>query len=316
MAGEKNPLPEGSRVGRWTVLGDAITNAKGETKRHCRCDCGTERYVLERSLKYGESQSCGCLARELSSQACAHNLQGKTFGDLTVVGKSRKQAKAGILWTCLCTCGYTCEATAYDLLSGRKNHCGCKSTKSRPYTDISGQRFGMLTALVPTNGRTGGGSVVWHCRCDCGKETDVPYNDLVHANQRSCGCRKRAHEQELGKYLTHVDGTCIDSLKSKRIPSNNTTGVKGVYYTRGKYLAKIVFQKKQFALGTYDNLEDAAKARKLAEKTLSEEVVSFYEKWKEKATADPEWAKANPVKILVNKGENAELRVNLMPSLV
>lgn len=31
-------------------------------------------------------------------------------------------------------------------------------------------------------------------------------------------------------------------LKSKKIPTDNTTGYKGVYLIRGKYVAKIVFQ--------------------------------------------------------------------------
>lgn len=306
-------LAPGSRIGRWTVLEDWITTPKGEKKYLCRCDCGTERYVLERSLKYGGSKSCGCLTRERAYKVCAYELTGKQFGDLTVEGKSEKRNRMGVLWACRCTCGRVCLANASQLMSGRKAHCGCKS-KKRHAADIAGKQFGRLMALEPTSGRRNG-SVVWHCRCDCGKETDVPYNDLVYANQRSCGCRKRAHEQELGKYLTHVDGTCIDSLKSKRIPSNNTTGVKGVYYVRGRYLAKIVFQKKQFTLGTYDNLEDAAKARRLAEETLADEVVEFYGKWKEKATADPEWAKENPIKIRVCKGTSADLQVKLEPRL-
>lgn len=40
---------------RWTVLDDHIKMARSERKWLCRCDCGTERYVLERSLKHGGS---------------------------------------------------------------------------------------------------------------------------------------------------------------------------------------------------------------------------------------------------------------------
>lgn len=54
-------------------------------------------------------------------------------------------------------------------------------------------------------------------------------------------------------------------LRSKKIPSDNTTGYKGVYFVRGKYMAKSVFQKKQYFLGTYDNIGDAAQARQEAE---------------------------------------------------
>lgn len=308
-------MTAGTRFGRWSVLGDWITTEKGEKKYHCRCDCGTERYVLERSLKSGESLSCGCLARERASKARAYDLLGQTFGDLTVVGKSRKRTKMGPYWTCLCQCGYTCDATASELVSGRKTHCGCKSQKNYAYSDITGRRFGQLTALYPTSERSNRGSVVWHCRCDCGNETDAAYNDLMYANLKSCGCQKRAHEQELNQYLTHVDGTCIDQLKSKKIPRNNTTGVKGVYRMKGRYAAKIVFQKKQYFLGSYSSLEEAAKVRSLAEEAISDEVVRFYEKWAERAASDPDWASENPIQIKVRKTEQNDLRVDLLPEL-
>lgn len=57
-------------------------------------------------------------------------------------------------------------------------------------------------------------------------------------------------------------------IQSQKLPRDNTTGYKGVYLVRGKYLAKIVFQKKQYFLGTYDSIEEAAAARKSAEALL------------------------------------------------
>lgn len=305
----------GQKFGRWTALEDYELTPRGERKRLCRCDCGTERYVLERSLKSGGSKSCGCLARERSRDACAYDLLGKTFGDLIVVGKSKKRTKMGAHWTCLCRCGYTCEATATELVTGRKTHCGCKTVKKYPFVDVTGQRFGRLTALRPTENRDGSGNRMWKCRCDCGKEVEVSYNDIAHGHQKSCGCQRREHEQKLGQYLSRVDGTCIDILKSKKLPSNNTTGVKGVYLVKGRYLAKIVFQKRQYVLGTYDSLEEAARARKIAEETLTDEVVSFYAQWQQKAEADPAWAKENPIRIYVRKRENSGLQVALEPVL-
>lgn len=74
----------GQRFGRWTVLDGYITTSQGERKYLCRCDCGTERYVLERSLQQGGSQRCGCLRMERARQATAHDLFGQTFGELKV----------------------------------------------------------------------------------------------------------------------------------------------------------------------------------------------------------------------------------------
>ncbi len=308
-------LENGQRFGRWTVLDRVAATPRGERKYFCRCDCGTERYVLERSLKHGGSQSCGCLRKERAHQATAYNLLGQTFGDLKVIGRSKKRTKMGAYWTCLCSCGYTCEATAAELVSGRKTHCGCMSTKNYASSDITGQRFGRLTAVCSTNKRDAKGFVIWHCRCDCGNEIDVSYNNLMYCGQQSCGCKKKEHDKALAGYLTHVDGTSIDALKSRKTPKNNTTGVKGVYYIKGRYLAKIVFQHKQYFLGTYESLEDAAQARKKAEDLLNDKVVGFYEKWSEKAAADPVWAKGNPVKILVNRLDDGELDVVLQPTI-
>ncbi len=53
----------GTVFGRWTVL------EKSVPARHrralCRCSCGTEKLVLEQTLKNGASVSCGCFNSEL-----------------------------------------------------------------------------------------------------------------------------------------------------------------------------------------------------------------------------------------------------------
>ena len=46
MKSEENGLKKGQRFGRWTLLDKVVTTAQGEKKHLCRCDCGTERYVL------------------------------------------------------------------------------------------------------------------------------------------------------------------------------------------------------------------------------------------------------------------------------
>lgn len=74
----------------------------------------------------------------------------------------------------------------------------------------------------------------------------------------------------------------MDALKSKKVPTDNTTGYKGVYLIRGKYVAKIVFQKKQYFLGTYENIEDAAEARREAEVVLFDGSAKHYRKQKDK----------------------------------
>lgn len=304
----------GRKVGRWTVLEQWISEGK-DKKWLCRCDCGTERYVLERSLIYGASQSCGCLTRERAKEANAHHLEGKRFGEFTVLRPTERRNKKGdVYWLCRCSCGTEVEVPATLLYCGRKTSCGCKAEHHYASTDITGQRFSRLTALYPTEKRAARGSVVWHCRCDCGNEVDVSYNNLLYGNLKSCGCRKKEHDQALGDLLTRVDGTSMDILKSKKISKNNTTGVKGVYFIRNKYVAKIVFQKKAYYLGNYDNIEEAAAARKCAEEAICDTAVEFYEKWSVKAKEDPAWAKENPVRFQVVK-VNDNLSLQMFPVL-
>lgn len=60
--------------------------------------------------------------------------------------------------------------------------------------DLSGQKFGLLTAVYPTERRDHRGSVYWHCVCECGNEIDVSAGALMDGNNRSCGyipCQSR-----------------------------------------------------------------------------------------------------------------------------
>lgn len=55
--------------------------------------------------------------------------------------------------------------------------------------DLTGQKFGRLTALAPDH--TYKGALWWRCRCDCGNEVVVSSNHLVQGTTRSCGCYAR-----------------------------------------------------------------------------------------------------------------------------
>jgi hypothetical protein len=57
----------GKRFGRWKVAEPLGIREKGLAKWVCRCDCGTLRPVRPIRLRNGESQSCGCLQREIVS---------------------------------------------------------------------------------------------------------------------------------------------------------------------------------------------------------------------------------------------------------
>ena len=53
--------------------------------------------------------------------------------------------------------------------------------------DLTGQRFGRLVALEPTDKRYRS-TIIWRCRCDCGNACEVPSAWLRKGLTRSCGC--------------------------------------------------------------------------------------------------------------------------------
>lgn len=175
----------GTTFGRWTVLDKVIKGKRGSKRWLCRCQCGTEKYVMERNLVEGRSQSCGCLHKELVREKLTHDLTGKRFGDLVVVKKGDTPAgRDGVWWTCQCSCGKQVDYSASVLKSGKRRDCGCK----REVKDLPTQRFGQLTALYPTEKRSRSGEVIWHCRCDCGNEVDASRSQLMKGIATSCGC--------------------------------------------------------------------------------------------------------------------------------
>lgn len=65
------------KFGRWTVL--SLSTIKGRYEFNlCRCICGTVRHVRTFELKAGNSKSCGCLNREISSQIHSTHGMSKT----------------------------------------------------------------------------------------------------------------------------------------------------------------------------------------------------------------------------------------------
>ena len=72
------------------------------------------------------------------------------------------------------------------------------------FKDITGQRFGRLVAVGPTNRRQGK-NVAWECRCDCGSTHAVLGKSLRSGDTRSCGClySEQKREQCVVLYKTH-----------------------------------------------------------------------------------------------------------------
>lgn len=75
------------------------------------------------------------------------------------------------------------------------------------FRDLSGQRFGRLTAIERDKSRPKG-RAYWFCRCDCGNEAIVLGARLASGNTKSCGCLKR-EALDMGHIRIGVKGTPI-----------------------------------------------------------------------------------------------------------
>ena len=67
------------------------------------------------------------------------------------------------------------------------------------FRDISGQRFGRLTAIRVYSKASAHPyrKTKWLCRCDCGNEIVTALNNLQKGCTKSCGCLQRDHIKNL-----------------------------------------------------------------------------------------------------------------------
>ena len=80
--------------------------------------------------------------------------------------------------------------------------------------ELTGQRFGKLTALSPA--KNIGNKTTWLCRCDCGRETVVKTHHLRSGHTKSCGCQNGPGGPRTALGLTYIDGTCIEMLRTEQ----------------------------------------------------------------------------------------------------
>lgn len=179
-------------------------------------------------------QHCGCYKKPESKY---NDLTGQKFGRLTALRLADGRGRSGErLWVCVCDCSPDVERIygSIALRAGQVKSCGCycrdqtRAANRKRFDDLSGQKFSLLTAEYPTNKRYGGkhegqGFVVWHCKCDCGGERDVPSNLLKNGSVKSCGCVSSYGEMRIETCLREMN---VTYKKHKKFDScrNDQTG--------------------------------------------------------------------------------------------
>ncbi len=269
-------IAPGYRVGKLTVVASTDKTHARYRVWLCRCDCGQSIELDTRTLQRGTVTSCGCE----SNQHGRRDLTGMRFGKLLCQFPTEKRDKNGsVLWHCICDCGTECDAPSGQLLSGNQKSCGCLHRP--PIKDYIGQRFGRLTVLAYAGKENG--MHRWKCICDCGRESIVGQTLLQSGRTKSCGCLQSSMVLE---NLKIIDGTSIAMLEAgkKRRIATNTSGYTGVYQNKqtGKWVAQITFKGKRYYLGSYEKIEDAAKARQQGEE-MHDEFLEWYYREREEA---------------------------------
>lgn len=99
-------------------------------------------------------------------------------------GKRNKDRNVIVL--AKCHCGKIFETEKRNITKNRVKSCGCSRIK-----DYTNARFGMITVLEKTEKRCKfNNSVIWKCKCDCGKELELAVSEFTRPKRKSCGCDK------------------------------------------------------------------------------------------------------------------------------
>lgn len=218
----------GQKFGRLTVIeriNDYISpSGEKRVQWKCQCECGTICQVLTKQLRNGKTQSCGCLRKEKTierNKNTAHDLIGKRFGKLIALYPTDNRTNQNnIIWHCQCDCGNECNVSSSNLVKGHTKSCGCllKEKNAEKIKDLSGQRFGKLIVISPTDKRSGS-SVIWKCQCDCGNICFISSSYLQNREILSCGCiSKSIGEEKITEILNNnkISFECQKTFNSCR----------------------------------------------------------------------------------------------------
>lgn len=271
---------DGKRVARWL----------------CKCSCQEDKYITTNgtSLTRGLTKSCGCYAKEKTSEAKLIDLTGEKFGRLTVIDRSKNdyvyKGKIYPRWNCICDCGNPVEVMGDELRSGNTTSCGCYATEIRAataretnklYNDIE-ERDKYI--IMYTTKR----EPIYIDKDDYNKVKDICWfigrgnyicgvldGEKYHLHRLIMDCPDELLVDHIGgdktrndnrkfnlRYATHSQ----NSHNVKKHPRNKS-GVTGVSWdsTAQKWMAGITKDRHHHTIGRYDKFEDAVEARLKAE---------------------------------------------------
>lgn len=220
------------------------------------------------------------------------DLTGKKYGLWTVLKPSDKK----YYFTCQCGgCGKVKEVNASTLRLGKSHGClDCTRPKEKPSVTKTALKKAEQKAGQMVNGwlvievlpEKKNGCFLCRAICPkCKKETEVPLTRLHTIAKCSSCAREILVLRDVVNDKTCVDGSRLPSVKARvdgTTNKNSSSKVNGVSKLgSGRYRAYITFRRKQYHIGTYDTVDDAAAARKEVESVIYGKYLSEHEGWEE-----------------------------------
>ena len=246
----------------------------------------------------------------------AKDITGMTFGYLTAIEPTGAKNRGDFVWLFQCKCGNTVELPATRVLIGNTLSCGClkgahfKTTMKM----IDGTSLVMsMTEKVESTRAVSGYTGVTPKRDKW--QAYIKYKGVHY----SLGCyydikdavKARARAKELvmadaaglldfytefeksfpqlpnknnvpKKVFASTEWTVNNTPASAATRSDNTSGHRGVCLQKGKWEATICYKGIRYALGRFDDLDEAIKARTAADQLLREDPQRFVEECSKK----------------------------------
>lgn len=221
----------GQKFERLTVINRAedyiAPSGQKQTQWLCKCDCGNYIIVRSQYLKDGRTSSCGCLRSEMVSN------RTKKYNDYNLSGAY------GVGYTTNTNKPFYFDIEDYDKI---KNYCWYES------------RYGYAESnIYNPNNRDKPEHIKMH-------------KIILHVADDMCVDHKNHNKLDNRKQNLR-NATYSNNNMNCGIRSNNTTGVTGVYLNKdtGNWYARIKIDGNIISLGSFNNFDNAVKARKKAE---------------------------------------------------
>lgn len=254
----------GRQFGKLTAVRPAHRQPLERSKWECLCECGNTAKVDTNKLTSGHTKSCGC-------NRILADLEGERFGRLVAIRPLSKRVDNRVVWLSQCDCGEFAETPASLLVSGTTQSCGCLAK------ELSSQRkttHGMSQSPEYSSWRS--------MRKRCTDPNHVAFSSYGGRGIKVCPEWLKSFETffcDMGPLPglnfsidrrdndgDYTPTNCRWADKSTQqlnrgVSCNSKTGVTGVIPRGDKWLASLAFRGKVLLYQTFENFDDAVKAR-------------------------------------------------------